>query len=57
MAFQYLIYERRGPAAWVTLNRLDVLNSLNPGLIDELVSRQATPGEFHEFLLHLHGKV
>lgn len=33
--FDTLVLERRGPAAWITLNRPDAMNSLNPASISE----------------------
>ena len=31
-----LLIETRGPVEWVTLNRPDALNALNPGMIEDL---------------------
>lgn len=36
MTFQNLLYERRGASVWVTLNRPEVMNSLDPTTISEL---------------------
>jgi enoyl-CoA hydratase len=36
MAYEHLIVERRGAADWVTLNRPEQLNTLNPLLLREL---------------------
>jgi len=36
MDFQNLLYEKRGPAVWVTLNRPEVMNSLDPKTIAEI---------------------
>jgi enoyl-CoA hydratase len=48
MTFQNLIYEKRGAAAWVTLNRPEVMNSLDPATIADLDgamdAAQADPG-------------
>ena len=35
MSFEYLIYERKGPIAYLTLNRPEKLNALNAGLMTE----------------------
>ena len=42
MAFEYLIYERRGPICYLTLNRPEKLNALNAGLMAELREALAT---------------
>ena len=39
MELQDILYEKRGPAAWITLNRPAVLNALSPALVRSL--RQA----------------
>ena len=39
MDFQYLIYEKKGPICYLTLNRPEKLNAMNAGLLSEL--RQA----------------
>ncbi len=39
MELQDILYEKRGPAAWITLNRPTVLNALSPALVRSL--RQA----------------
>ena len=39
MELQDILYEKPGPAAWITLNRPTVLNALSPGLVRSL--RQA----------------
>lgn len=36
MDFQYLVYERKGPICYLTLNRPEKLNALNAGLLSEL---------------------
>ncbi|MCZ6645597.1 MAG: enoyl-CoA hydratase/isomerase family protein [SAR324 cluster bacterium] len=36
MPYDNLLYETRGPAAWITLNRPDAMNALNPALVAEL---------------------
>jgi enoyl-CoA hydratase/carnithine racemase len=36
MDYQHLIVKQEGPALWVTMNRPERLNALNPGLVDEL---------------------
>ena len=36
MAYENLLYEKRGAAAWIILNRPDAMNALNPPLVDEL---------------------
>lgn len=36
MAYSFISVDRRGPAAYVTLNRPEVRNALNPALMDEL---------------------
>ena len=36
MAYEHLIVEKRGAADWVTLNRPEQLNTLNPQLLREL---------------------
>ncbi len=36
MTYQHLIVEPRGDALWVTMNRPERLNALNPGLVKEL---------------------
>ena len=35
MSFEYIIYERKGPIAYITLNRPEKLNALNDGLMTE----------------------
>ena len=35
MSFEYIIYERKGPIAYITLNRPEKLNALNAGLMTE----------------------
>jgi len=35
MGYEFLVYERRGPVAMITLNRPEKLNALNPQLQDE----------------------
>ena len=36
MELQDIVYEKRGPAAWITLNRPTVLNALSPTLVRSL---------------------
>ena len=36
MAYQALELKEEGPVAWLTLNRPDALNAMNPQLVDEL---------------------
>ncbi len=36
MELQDLLYEKRGHAAWITLNRPSVLNAISPSLIGSL---------------------
>ena len=36
MELQDILYEKRGPAAWITLNRPTVLNALSPALVRSL---------------------
>lgn len=36
MAFETILYEARGGAAWITLNRPDALNAISPAMIREL---------------------
>ena len=42
MAFEFLIYERKGPICYLTLNRPEKLNALNAGLMAELREALAT---------------
>ena len=35
MSFEYVLYERKGPIAYITLNRPEKLNALNAGLMTE----------------------
>ena len=35
MSFEYILYERKGPIAYITLNRAEKLNALNAGLMTE----------------------
>ena len=36
MTYENIVYEVRGGAAWITLNRPDAMNSLSPELVDEI---------------------
>ena len=36
MSFETIIYEVRGGAAWITLNRPEALNAISPAMIREL---------------------
>ncbi len=36
MDYEHLVVEAQGPALWVTMNRPERLNALNPRLVDEL---------------------
>ncbi len=36
MHYETIIYERRGPVAWITLNRPAELNAVNPRMLEEL---------------------
>ena len=36
MDYEHLIIEADGPTLWVTMNRPERLNALNPKLVDEL---------------------
>lgn len=42
MAFEYLIYQRTGSICYLTLNRPEKLNALNPGMMAELREALAT---------------
>lgn len=42
MAFEFLIYERKGPICYLTLNRPEKLNALSAGLMAELREALAT---------------
>jgi hypothetical protein len=37
VTYEYILFERRGGVAWVTLNRPDVRNALKPEMRDELI--------------------
>ena len=39
MSEEVVLFERRGPAAWITLNRPDKLNALSVGVVESLHSR------------------
>ena len=42
MSHQHLIVEPRGGVLWVTMNRPERLNALNPGLVQELRETKAS---------------
>lgn len=44
MTYDNLLYELRGAAAWITLNRPDAMNSLSPGLVADLILATETAG-------------
>lgn len=44
MTYENLLYELRGPAAWITLNRPDAMNALSPGLVADLTAATAAAG-------------
>ena len=45
---ELVVYERRGPAAWLTLNRPDKLNALSYELVRDLRAAIARAGEDDE---------
>jgi enoyl-CoA hydratase len=51
MSFTTLLTEQRGHALWVTLNRPDALNAMNPPLVDDLRALFAGLGERREVRL------
>ena len=42
--FRHILIEQRGPALWITLNRPEVRNAINPGLIADLTAAFAGVG-------------
>ena len=44
MTYENITYRLRGPAAWITLNRPDAMNALNPALVAELEQAANTAG-------------
>lgn len=44
MTYENVLYEVRGAAAWITLNRPDAMNALSPGLVADLTQATQAAG-------------